>query len=245
VSTPRPQYRQSRFRRPPAATELLLVRHGESQPAVPGEPFPLVDGHGDPALAPEGRAQAEAVAERLAPQRLDAIYVTSLRRTAETAAPLVARLGVEVRIEPDLREVHLGEWEGGVFRQKVAEGDPLAARMYAEQRWDVIPGAEPQDAFAGRVRAAIERIVAAHPDQRVAVFSHGGTIGQVLHLAVGGDRPFAFVGCDNGSVSHLVVANDRWIVRRFNDTAHLHEGFDLDPAPHLPEGGTPNSGFST
>lgn len=230
------EYRQHRFRKPPGSTELFLVRHGESEPAVPGRSFDLVDGHGDPALAPGGRWQAERVAERLADQRIDALYVSTLRRTAETAAPLADRLGLAPVVEPGIREVHLGEWEGGLFRQRVAEQHPIAQRMFAEERWDVIPGGEPQEAFVARVRSAIERIVAAHPDQRVAVFSHGGVIGQVMAMAVGAQRTFAFVGCDNGSISHLVAIADRWIVRRFNDTVHLDQGFDLDPEPDLPEG---------
>jgi probable phosphoglycerate mutase len=236
---PPTSYRQHRFRRPPGATELLLVRHGESEAAVSGEPFPLVDGHGDPALAPQGRDQAEAVGARLAVEAVDAVYVTTLRRTAETAAPLVARIGVQPLVEPGLREVHLGDWEGGLLRQHVAEGDPIAARLFTEERWDVIPGAEPADAFASRVRAAVERIVAENPDRRVAVFSHGGVISEILRQATG-SRPFAFIGVDNGSISHLVVAGDRWVVRRVNDTGHLPGGFDLDPDPELPQ----SPGFS-
>jgi probable phosphoglycerate mutase len=216
--------------RPPGACELLLVRHGESAPAVVGEPFPLVDGQGDPALDPVGVAQAERLAERLADEDVDAIYVTNLRRTAQTAAPLATRLRMEVRVEPDLREVHLGEWEGGVFRERVAEGDPIAARMLEEQRWDVIPGAEPAEAFAARVRAAITRIAAAHRDKTVVVVSHGGTIGQILADAARA-RPFAFTGADNASVSHLVVHDDRWILRRYNDTAHLGLAFTTAPEP--------------
>jgi 2,3-bisphosphoglycerate-dependent phosphoglycerate mutase len=233
--------RQARFRRPPGATEVFLVRHGESEPAVAGEVFPLVDGHGDPALAPEGREQAERVADRLEGQGVDAIYVTTLRRTAETAAPLAARLGLEPQVEPDLREVFLGDWEGGEFRHRVAEGHPAAVRMALEERWDAIPGGEPTEDFRARVRAGLERIVSAHPDQRVVVVSHGGVIGELVRQAVEGNRAFAFVGADNGSISHLVVSHDRWVVRRFNDTAHLASGFDLDPAPSLPEG---DQGFS-
>jgi probable phosphoglycerate mutase len=114
------EYRQTRFRRPPGSTELLLVRHGASEPHVSGRSFALVDGHGDPALAPEGRDQALRVAHRLEREHLDALYVTSLRRTHETAAPLADRLGLTPIVEPDLREVFLGEWEGGLFRQKMA-----------------------------------------------------------------------------------------------------------------------------
>ena len=59
------EYRQPRFARPPGATEILLVRHGESRAATEDDPFPLVDGHGDPELHPAGRQQAERVGERL------------------------------------------------------------------------------------------------------------------------------------------------------------------------------------
>ena len=224
------QVRQARFRRPPGATELVLVRHGESMPAVPGESFDLVDGHGDPALAPEGVEQAERVGARLADEGgIDAVYVTSLRRTVQTAAPLLRRVaGLEARVERDLREVHLGEWEGGLFRVKVRDLDPVAVRMLEEERWDVIPGAEPADAFRARVRAAVGRIHATHPDQRVAVFTHGGVIGRILSDATGA-RPFAFNGADNGSISHVVVHGERWMVRRYNDTSHLEGGFTTRP----------------
>lgn len=206
------------------------MRHGESAPAREGEPFPLVDGHGDPPLDPVGRDQAERVADRLALEPISAIYVSTLRRTVETAAPLATRLGIEPRVEPDLREVYLGEWEGGVFRKHVAEGHPLAQRMYVEQRWDVIPGAEPTEVFGARVRGAIRRIAAAHPDETVAVVSHGGVIGQLLAEASGA-RGFAFAGSDNGAISHLVVTDDRWIIRRYNDTAHLGLAFTTAPEP--------------
>jgi 2,3-bisphosphoglycerate-dependent phosphoglycerate mutase len=55
------EYRQTRFRRPPGGTDLLLIRHGESAPARDDRPFPRVDGHADPELHPEGRRQAEAM----------------------------------------------------------------------------------------------------------------------------------------------------------------------------------------
>jgi 2,3-bisphosphoglycerate-dependent phosphoglycerate mutase len=213
-------YRQNQFQVPPDAAELLLVRHGESEPASLDPPFPLVDGRSDPALAPEGRAQAELVAARLAATGVDAIYVTTLRRTVETAAPLAAQLGLVPQVEAGLREVGLGEWEGGLFRKMVSEHHPMAMRMWAQETFEVIPGAERSAEFAARVRDAVGRLAAAHIGQRVALFTHGGVIGQVLALA-SGSRPFAFVTADNGSISRIVVSGERWIVRGFNDTAHL------------------------
>jgi len=213
-------YRQRPFGVPDGATDLLLVRHGQSAAYLEGTSFPLAGGHGDPPLSELGQAQAERAGQRLATAGIDAIYVTTLQRTAQTAAPLAERLGLTPRVEAGLREVFLGQWEGGLYRQLVAENHPIAQRMFAEERWDVIPGAESLVAFDGRVRAAIRRIAAAHPGQRVAAFAHGGVIGQVLAMA-SDSRPFAFNTADNASISRLIITTDRWWVRSFNDTAHL------------------------
>jgi len=215
-------YRQHRFEPPPGALELLLVRHGQSEAYQDGSPFALVSGHGDPPLSELGRQQARHVANRLSGAGIAAIYVSTLQRTAQTAAPLAVAVGLDPVVEPDLREVNLGDWEGGEYRKMVAIGHPIAQRMFAEERWDVIPRAEPGAEFSARVRAAIERLAVAYPGQRVAAFTHGGVIGQAMALA-SGSRPFAFVGAENASISRLVVTGDRWIVRGFNDTAHLDD----------------------
>ena len=58
---------------------------------------------------------------RLAGEGVDAIYVSKLRRTTETAQALADALDLAMVVDPDLHEVGLGDWEGGLFRQKVAE----------------------------------------------------------------------------------------------------------------------------
>jgi probable phosphoglycerate mutase len=219
MATPR-RFSQVPYQGPPGSTELYLVRHGASADAVEGEEFELVGGHGDPPLSDIGRQQAELVGARLAKEHFGALYVTNLRRTSETAAPLIRLSGMTPIVEPDLREVRLGEWEGGLFRQKVADKDPVAVRMLAEERWDVVPGAEPTEEFTSRIHGAIERIAAAHPDDRVVVFSHGAAIGEVLAHATG-STPFAFLMSDNTAIARLVLTSERWILRGFNDTAHL------------------------
>jgi len=224
-------YRQYRFSLPPGATDLLIVRHGESAPARLDEPAPRADGHSDPPLATEGVEQAARLADRLAHERIDAIYVTSLQRTVQTAAPLAQRLGLQPIVEPDLREVFLGEWEGVAFRKYVAEGHPTAVQMFLEKRWDVIPGAESNDEFGGRVRAGLERVIAKHPGERVVVVVHGGVIGQIMALATGAPA-FSFIGADNASISQVVAMPQPWVVRRFNDTAHLDQtAFSIQPVP--------------
>jgi probable phosphoglycerate mutase len=218
--TPPEGFRQHRFVPPPGATTVLLVRHGESAPAHPDRPFATKGGHGDPALDPFGEKQAELLGERLATEPISAIYVTSLQRTHQTAAPLAQRLGLTPIEEPDLREVFLGDWEEGEFRRRAAMRDPIFEQIFAQERWDVIPGAEPHDEFDDRTWRGFQRIVAAHPDERVVVVSHGGTIGQLLHRVTNARR-FAFAGADNASISEVVAEPERIILRRYNDVAHL------------------------
>jgi 2,3-bisphosphoglycerate-dependent phosphoglycerate mutase len=212
--------RQHRFTPPPGSTVVLVVRHGESAPEIPGKPFPLRDGHGDPELHPQGRRQAELLADRLEHEDIDAIYVTTLQRTHQTAAPLAQRLGITPIEEPDLREVFLGDWEGGIFRSKAIDNDPVFQEIFRQERWDVIPGAEPHDEFDARVWGAFQRIVAAHTDQRVMVVAHGGVIGHLLHR-VTDSRRFAFSVSDNASISEIVGSPERFLLRRYNDVSHL------------------------
>jgi probable phosphoglycerate mutase len=212
------EYRQRRFALPPDATEVILARHGASQPIRDGERFPLLDGSGDPPLAPEGHEQAAQLAARLRGEEIAAVFVSGLTRTIETAAPL----GRETTEIPELREVNLGEWEGGLMRIRFREGDPLALRVLEEERWDIIPGAEPMDGFAERVRAGIGRIVeTTGPGRAALAVVHGGVIGEACRQAAR-SRPFAFIHSDNCSLSRIVVFGDgRWLLRSFNDTAHL------------------------
>ena len=223
---PEKEYPQPRFERPEGATEILLVRHGESQPAKPDNLFPLVDGHGDPELSEQGRQQSVLLGERLRYLPVDAIYVTKLRRTKETAAPLCEHLGLDPIIEPNLHEVFLGDWEGGIYRIKAAENDPIIIQMRKEERWDIIPGAESGDIFHNRIQRGLNNITSNHPDQLVVAVVHGGVIGQIIADATGA-RPFAFLGAENASISQIVIHKGIINVRRFNDACHLHENISF------------------
>ena len=74
--------------------------------------------------------------------------------------------GCEPASCPTCVEVSLGEWEGGEFRIRMAEGDPIAIQAVAEERWEVIPGAETMEALAQRVRAGIKAVVARRGPRR-------------------------------------------------------------------------------
>jgi probable phosphoglycerate mutase len=99
-----------------------------------------------------------------------------MRRARETAAPLAERLGLEVTIDDGLAEY---DKEAGSYipiEELKAANDP---------RWNQLP--ERPEEFAAEVVEAVERIVAAHPRQRVAVVCHGGVVnayaGHVLGIA--------------------------------------------------------------
>ena len=123
---------------------------------------------------------------------------------------------------PELREVHLGELDGGAFRIAVRRRDPIVREVFTQQRWDVIPGAETMEAFAQRTAAGLARMVeGAEPGASVAAVVHGGVIGELCRQA-SDSRPFAFVHADNGSLSRLVLLPEgHWWVRSFNEGGHL------------------------
>ena len=209
---------QRPFSLPDGATEVVLVRHGS---AVRADDAMLLDGHNDPPLSPAGIAQAAAVAARLGTVDVGALFVTPLRRTAQTAAPLAERLGHPPRVVADLREVHLGDREAG-FNPQVLRPDPLAARLFDEGRWDVIPNAEDMDSFGERVRRGVAHVAdATGPDATGVAIIHAGVIAEACRQ-VTGSQAFAFLYAENGSLTRLLrLASGRWTLRSFNDTAHL------------------------
>lgn len=201
---------------PPGAQEVVLVRHGACDPpAADG----LIDGRSDPSLNERGRAEAAAAAARLAEQPVAAVFATPLRRAAETAALVAEPHGLEPVALPELGEIFLGEWEGHGIHDRGSRGDPELARVLREQRWDLIPGAEPSEEFAARVRRGVEAVADAAPEGRIAVaVTHSAVIAEFCSQ-VTGSEPFAFLHNSNGSLTRLFRMPDRrWILVSFNLT---------------------------
>jgi probable phosphomutase (TIGR03848 family) len=160
-------------------TTFLLIRHGVT--AITGK---IITGRlpGYP-LTEEGRRQVEGVAERLAGVPISAIYSSPIERALESAAPLAARLGLDVQISTAFTEIDYGEWTGSaiVDLQKSAEWQAFN-RMRSTSR---PPGGESILDIQGRTAAEVERLCALHPDQTLAIFSHGDPIRAVLLHALG------------------------------------------------------------
>lgn len=204
---------------PPGAHEVLLVRHGACDPPPPDG---LIDGRSDPSLNERGVAEALAAAQRLHGMPIAAVFATPLRRTSETAAAIVEHHDLDPVVLPDLVEVYLGEWEGHGIHDRGSRGDPELQRVLTEQRWDLIPGAEPADVFAERVRRGIEQVADAAGDGTTSVaVTHSAVIAEFCRQVTGSD-PFAFLHNSNGSLTRLFRMPDRrWVLVSFNDTAHI------------------------
>jgi broad specificity phosphatase PhoE len=151
-------------------TELLLVRHGETD----WNRDLRVQGHADRPLNDTGREQARAIAEELARETIDAIYTSDLARARETAELIAERAGVPFVLEPQLREIDVGEWQG-LTRAEIEEQFPEGMRSWHERGHGWEEG-ETYEELAERVLTALDRIVRAHPGGRVVVVGHGGTI---------------------------------------------------------------------
>jgi broad specificity phosphatase PhoE len=147
---------------------ILLARHGETD----WNRDRRVQGHSDTRLNDTGRAQARALAESLAAERIDAVYSSDLLRAHETARIVASPRGLEVTALPDLRERHFGSWEG-LTDDEVLERYPWAAG----KPWG---DAETVEEMSRRVLDALDRIGDAHPRGSILVVSHGGPLRAVL-----------------------------------------------------------------
>jgi broad specificity phosphatase PhoE len=151
-------------------TELLLVRHGETD----WNRDRRFQGHADPPLNETGRAQAHALAAELAGERIELVYTSDLARARETAEIVAARFGADVLPVRELREIDVGEWEGLTWPE-IEERFPEGARSWRERGYGWESG-ESYEQLGERVVAALRRIAADHPEERVLVVGHGGTI---------------------------------------------------------------------
>ncbi len=199
------------------AAEVLFVRHAESDyDAVYSDESPL-----NPPLTARGREQAMLLAAQLERSQVDAVYSSTMRAAAETAAYIASVQGLPVARLDDLREV---EYDPEAV-EHMDDGGPslagdLARRFAATPRWDGLPGFEPSRTFRRRVIEAIEGIISRHPGERVAIVCHSGVINAYLSMLLGIQRDVFFMPA-HASVSTLRSSGDLYAVVQLNDTAHL------------------------
>ena len=160
-------------------TLFYLVRHGEH-----GLQGRIVAGRMNGiGLSPKGRVEAEAVAERLAREKIDAVYSSPLDRTRETAAILADRLALPAVLRDDLIELDFGEWTGLTFDQ--VRDDRRWLPWQSCRSIASIPGGESWRQVQDRVVAALFDLRRLHPAGGVVVVTHGDVIRAALLFALG------------------------------------------------------------
>jgi len=175
---------------------LLLVRHGETEWNAVGR----LQGHSDIPLNDTGRAQARAIAARLASHGISRVWTSDLCRARETGTIVAAHLGLsEPEIEGDLRERRFGIFEG-LTRDEIAARYPVEWRAWQEKT-ATPEGGEPRESSIARIAKALERLHAETTDTAL-VISHGGIMRLWLSELAGRLLP----GIPNGAA--FVVEHD-------------------------------------
>jgi broad specificity phosphatase PhoE len=165
-------------------TVLLLVRHGETDWNAEGR----LQGQTDTPLNDFGRTQARALAEELVEEGLDAVYASDLARARETAEIIGGRIGLPVVLRTDLREKDWGTWEG----------------LTSAERDRVEFAGETTGAHRERTLRALREIADLHPEGRVLVVTHGGSVRRAQTAALGVALPVVencghwTCACENG-----------------------------------------------
>jgi 2,3-bisphosphoglycerate-dependent phosphoglycerate mutase len=193
--------------------ELVIARHAL--------PVKIVDADGpaDPQLSARGLSQADKLADYLAEERFDAIWVSPMRRARETAAPLAAKLGLTPIVDDRLAEWDRNSSSYIPVEELKAANDPIWQAM-AKGEWH---GSMDPVVFKSGVIEAFERIISAHSGQRVAVICHGGVIGAYLSSVLGLPGTISgFFHPEYTSIHRVMAAKSgERSMRCINEIAHL------------------------
>ncbi len=160
-------------------TEILLVRHGETE----WNRESRFQGHADPPLNELGREQAAELAAALAGEELAAVYSSPLKRALETAQAVAEPHRLSAIPVEALREVDVGSWQA-LTRGEVERRFPEDFRRWLDhgRGWD---DGETYEAMGERVLAALEELAAHHESERIVAVTHGGPIRAALAQAEG------------------------------------------------------------
>ncbi len=201
-------------------TRFYLIRHGETE----WNRELVFRGRADIPLSEHGRQQAARLAEALAGEPLAAVYSSPLSRAVETAKPVAARLGREVRESEALLDMDFGEWEGRAVAEVEARW-PEAFRQWADRPGEFTPpGGEGLRAIRDRSKTGLEKWTAQHPEETIALVTHRVVCKVMLLEALGLDNSAFWRIQQDVCCLNLFAAQDgKYVIYRVNDTCHLRE----------------------
>jgi 2,3-bisphosphoglycerate-dependent phosphoglycerate mutase len=209
------------------ATRILAIRHGQTAWNADSR----IQGHTDIALDDTGEWQAERLAHALGDEALDVLYSSDLTRARQTAAPLAARKGLELRIDAGLRERGFGEFEGLSFAQ-IEQRWPEQAAAWRHRDPDFgARGGEVLRDFRDRVVATVDRLAMAHRGQSIALVTHGGVLDLLYREAtrVALDAPRSWL-LANAGINRLLHSDQGLVLVGWADVGHLDLAAGPGPA---------------
>lgn len=190
-------------------TRIDLLRHGQCEG---GEIF---RGSTDVALTNEGWAAMRSSLAGLEPAPWQRIVSSPLQRCRRFAEALSDQWRLPITLEPDLREMHFGDWEGREYAD-IWDNDPQLRLWGEDPERHTPPNGEPLADFAVRVLGASERLARTHSDEHLLIVTHGGVIRLLLTQAQGRPRsemrqmsvPYAHFATLGWREGRLVLAED-------------------------------------
>ncbi len=200
---------------------LLLVRHGITEHNSNRQ----FAGNIDVELSPDGYRQAEKLGDRLAGEKIDAVYSSDLKRAVATAEIIASRHDVAITQRPEIREMNYGEAEGMSFSE-IRQCYPEVAASIFDFNVDLsFPGGDSFKEFAARACGFLETLEDYREEQTVLIVTHGGVLKVMVCDLMGIDHShFQQIRFDNASLSIVYTYPGRVILSLLNDTSHLKEG---------------------
>lgn len=204
-------------------THLVLIRHGEqlSWAADQKQPVNAVEDR----LSERGLEQARRLADRFTREiKIDALYASPMLRAQQTAQAIQQVTRLPVQVNENLAEFKMNSAQA----LTPEENERVWMRSRADIHTSALPGCETMADFHTRATQTIEAIVQAHPDQSIAIVTHGGVIERTffhfLDIPLEGNLK-TFIKIDHTAIyewqsfAHKQVSS--WLLLKANDTRHL------------------------
>ena len=197
---------------------LIPIRHGETEWNLCGREM----GHLDSPLTERGVKQARAIAGRLVRSRPHALYCSDLGRALQTAEIVGSVVGLAPVLEADLRERHMGVFQGLLLSEIPNRFPEIYSQYRANGYYMTIPDGESAEGRTARSVRRLTAIAEAHADQTVVVVTHAGFLTgfleHVLGLSPGSGSRFKK---HNAAYNAFLCEGGVFRLETWNDIAHL------------------------
>jgi len=199
-------------------SKLLLVRHGNTKLNNPRRFW----GKTDIALSDEGIRQAEKLRDRLATQRIEAIYSSKLSRARITAEIIAAKHRLDIATRAELNELNFGWIEGLTFEEISRLHPELAEELSNWNTRPSFPGGESLDELNSRVQKFLNRLKKHKPEEAIIIVSHFGTLRLIICNLLGiGLEHWQQMQLDFASLSIVETYSQGATLSLLNDVSHL------------------------